>query len=121
MGTLMESCRRVTGSAARLHWIDEAIVMESGITPWTELPLWLPQGPRHAALYRSDVSAVHRAGLTERPLDETVADTWAWMNSQEGREACAEITLGMTPEDEMRLLRSGRAQPASAQPRDAQS
>jgi 2'-hydroxyisoflavone reductase len=34
MVALMDSCRRATGSTARLRWIDPAIVLESGLAPW---------------------------------------------------------------------------------------
>jgi nucleoside-diphosphate-sugar epimerase len=115
MGALMAACVSATGSAARLRWIDPGIVLESGLTAWEELPLWLPPGPLHAGLYRGDVSAAHATGLIERPLEATVADTWRWMNGDEGREACAGITLGMKPEDEIRLLRdAGGTKPKRA-------
>ena len=35
----------------------------------------------HAALHAVDVSRAVAAGLRCRPVEETVADTWAWLRS----------------------------------------
>jgi 2'-hydroxyisoflavone reductase len=47
------------------------------VEPWTELPLWLP-GDDYAGIVRADIGRALAAGLTFRPLEETVVDTLAW-------------------------------------------
>ncbi|SOD63890.1 Nucleoside-diphosphate-sugar epimerase [Streptomyces zhaozhouensis] len=81
MGELLESCRAVTGSDATLRWVTPERVAAAGIEPWTELPVWLPPGPLHAALHGSDVSRALATGLVVRPVAETVRDTWAWLGT----------------------------------------
>jgi 2'-hydroxyisoflavone reductase len=82
LGALLERSSRALGSSARLVWVDEQRVLDAGVQPWTELPLWLPGGPN--ALMERDVSAACAAGLTFRPLEETVRDTEAWDRGEAG-------------------------------------
>ena len=42
-----------------------------------ELPLWLPVD-EYVGLLRADVSSAVAAGLTFRPLDDTIRETLAW-------------------------------------------
>lgn len=81
MGELLATCVRVTGSDARLRWVDPAMIAAAGVAPWTELPIWLPPGELHDTLHRGDVSRAVAAGLRCRPVGDTVADTWAWLRS----------------------------------------
>jgi nucleoside-diphosphate-sugar epimerase len=80
-GDLIAACVAVTGSVAEPVWVDPKPILAAGISPWTELPVWLPPGADHDALHRSDTSKAAAAGLVIRPLEETVADTWEWLGS----------------------------------------
>jgi 2'-hydroxyisoflavone reductase len=70
--TLAEICHAVAQSEATLTWVDEALLQEQKVGPWSELPLWLPFD------LTPDVSKISAAGMTFRPLAETVRDTLAW-------------------------------------------
>jgi 2'-hydroxyisoflavone reductase len=74
---LLERARTTIGSDANLIWTDEQRILAADVQPWTELPLWLP-GSDYAGIARADISRALAAGLTFRPLEETVADTLAW-------------------------------------------
>ncbi len=65
------------GGDAELVWIDDQTLLDAGVDPWMELPLWLP-GDEYAGLLRADISRALAAGLTFRPLEETARDTLAW-------------------------------------------
>lgn len=72
--------RHATDAApAVLYWIDPEPILRAGVAPWTDLPVWLPPGDDHDALHRSDVSTALDQGLTLRPVEATVAETWDWM------------------------------------------
>ena len=78
-GGLLEAACEVTGRRAKLHWADPALVERTVEDPWEELPLWpIPSLP---GLYGMSGVRAAGAGLTPRPLAETVADTWAWLAS----------------------------------------
>ncbi len=81
LGEPLETCRDVTGSDARLVWVDEAFLLEHGVTPWTELPLWIPQSG-YAGFFRVDCRKAFAAGLCFRPLAETIRDVASWQNAR---------------------------------------
>ncbi|MER6132283.1 SDR family oxidoreductase [Streptomyces sp. NPDC001815] len=80
MGTLLDACARVTGGAAELRWTEPDVILAAGIEPWVQLPVWVPPGSEsHDMMHRADVSKAVRNGLRCRPVAETVADTWTWL------------------------------------------
>jgi nucleoside-diphosphate-sugar epimerase len=91
MGELLETSRQATGSDAELVWVDEEFLLAEGVQPWTELPVWLPSSDPDAGGFSTfDASKAIGAGLTFRPLIETVRDTLAWhrdvMNGEPARD-----------------------------------
>ncbi|GLY87389.1 NAD-dependent epimerase/dehydratase family protein [Actinoallomurus iriomotensis] len=110
MRELLETAVRVTGADADLVWVSPGVIEEAGISPWTELPIWLPLNSEYDGMHDSDVSAAVAAGLTFRPMPETVADTWAWLQA-EGDPAPRPGApgIGLDPDKERRVLQSVRA------------
>jgi nucleoside-diphosphate-sugar epimerase len=111
MGELLDTCVHVTGAEADLHWIDPDTILAAGVRPWTDLPVWLPPGPDHDGMHRSDVSKAIAAGLRCRPVHDTVADTWTWMRSIGGqpRQRPDRPTPGLDPAAEAALLTRAHA------------
>lgn len=81
MAGLLEACVRATGSSARLSWTDPATILAAEVQPWTGLPVWLPEGVDHDTMHGGDVTRAVDAGLVCRPIEETVRDTWTWLQS----------------------------------------
>jgi nucleoside-diphosphate-sugar epimerase len=79
MGDILNNCVAVTGSTAELVWVDPQFLIARGVEPWTELPIWVPPDSEIYSMHSGDVSRAIAAGLDCRPVAETVADTWAWM------------------------------------------
>ena len=42
MGEVLEECRQALNREVRFTWVPEAFLFEHGVSPWTELPLWVP-------------------------------------------------------------------------------
>jgi 2'-hydroxyisoflavone reductase len=82
-GQLLDRMREAIGSDAEVVWLDDERVLDAGVQAWTELPLWLP-GSKHAGMARADISRALAAGLTFRPVEETVVDTLAWDRTELG-------------------------------------
>jgi len=80
---LLDDMRETIASDANVVWLDNERVLEAGVQPWSELPLWLP-GSDYAGMARADISRALAAGLTFRPVGETIADTLAWDRSEAG-------------------------------------
>ncbi|WP_248501089.1 SDR family oxidoreductase [Streptomyces sp. D2-8] len=110
MGELLDTCVRVTGGAAELRWTEPGEILEAGIEPWTELPVWVPPGSDlHDALHSADVSRAVGAGLVCRPVEETVADTWRWLQDIGGvaPQRPDRTPKGLDPEVEAKVIASG--------------
>ncbi len=82
MGRWLGNCVDATGSGAELVWVDDDFLLERRVQPWNELPLWAPDTPEFAGVWATDSSAALRAGLTCRPVTESVRDTWAWLRER---------------------------------------
>ncbi|MFJ7334672.1 NAD-dependent epimerase/dehydratase family protein [Streptomyces sp. NPDC101110] len=110
MGALLDACVRVTGGAAELRWTEPGVILEAGIEPWTELPVWVPpDSDLYEALHSADVSRAVGAGLVCRPVEETVADTWRWLQDAGGvaPQRTDRPRSGLDPEMEAKVLASG--------------
>ena len=108
MGALLDACVRVTGGPAELRWTDPEVILAAGIEPWTQLPVWLPpDSESHDTMYRADVSRAVRDGLRCRPVAETVADTWSWLQDIGGvpPQRPDRPVVGLDPSMEAKVLR----------------
>lgn len=76
-GDLLQLCKEVTEGPAEFTWVEEQWLADRGVRQWTELPLWrMPRGT-----WAMDVARAEQAGLNCRPLRDTVADTWSWLQA----------------------------------------
>ena len=58
----------------RVMPVGESFLLDQGVQPWSELPLWLPsQDPENHAHSRVEIQRAERTRLTTRPLEQTVA------------------------------------------------
>lgn len=96
----LEITRNSTGSNARFVWVHEAFLLEQGIQPWMEIPLWIP-GEEGLGLGTVNVEKAKAAGLTFRPLPETIRDTLAWAAARPDEH---EWQAGLKREREQELL-----------------
>jgi 2'-hydroxyisoflavone reductase len=103
MQSLLAAAVAATGSDARLVWTPPEVIEKAGIAPWTELPVWVPPGEEYAGLHSGDVSAAYAAGLTCRPVEQTVADTWRWLQAEDPPERAGH---GLDPDREREVLAS---------------
>jgi nucleoside-diphosphate-sugar epimerase len=119
MGGLLDACVGVTGSDARLVWMDEEFVLAQGLEPWTELPVWMPQHDLEMyALHTSDVSKALEWGLTIRPMLDTVAAAWSWVQGVDatGTAPHPRAAMGLDPGKEAAALAAWSARDEASQP-----
>jgi nucleoside-diphosphate-sugar epimerase len=100
-GALMAACRTATGSDAQFIYVGDDWLEAQGVAAWTEVPLWITHAP---SVFAHDTASAEAAGLTWRPLLDTVADTWAWQQGVPGGWHPSERTPGLAPEREAELL-----------------
>ena len=82
IGRLLETCRDVTASNAALTWCDAAFLAEHGVSPWSDMPCWVPAEGDERGFGRVSTARAHDAGLGRRPLDVTVRETLQWWHEQ---------------------------------------
>ncbi len=99
--TIIETAKDISGSDANFVHVDEQWLLENEVGPWMELPLWLPS-EEGQAMMNVDIQRALDAGLSIRPLEETIRDTLDWYNDINGDEK--EWAAGMKPEREAELL-----------------
>ncbi len=112
MGQLLETCRMATGSDAQFVWADEAFLLEHGVVPFTDLPFWLSEASN--GILSLNIDRALAAGLSFRPLPETITETLAWDRSQAAKEPTrlasgVPTDVGLSPEREAALLTAWNA------------
>jgi len=97
---LLDECRSVSGSDARFTWVPSETLLEAGVEEWMGVPLWIAS-PGWDAANRVVVERAIEAGLSFRPLPETIRDTLAWHAEREWPPAEG---VGLSSERERELL-----------------
>jgi nucleoside-diphosphate-sugar epimerase len=107
IGEVVSACLAATApdTASQPRLVDpgEPWLLAEGVAPWMgpeSLPLWVPSED-YAGHNTRTVEAVHAAGLTTRPLEETVRDALRW-ETELGLDR--ERRSGLTPPREASLL-----------------
>ncbi|ELS52724.1 SDR family oxidoreductase [Streptomyces viridochromogenes] len=107
MGELLDACVATVGGTAELRWTEPQVILDAGVEPWTQLPVWVPPGSdMHDALHSADVSRAVATGLRCRPVTETVVDTWRWLQDIGGTAPLRpdRTAKGLDPEVEAKVL-----------------
>ena len=100
-GGFLAACRDATRSDADFVWAPDDVLLAHGVRQWSEMPLWRT----FRGVWAVDTTRAQRAGLSCRPLAQTVAETWEWLlatGAASGHQRAAEI--GISPEREREVL-----------------
>jgi len=93
-GRLLEECRRVTGKDTRVIWVGEEFLDDRGLVPG-ELPMRFRGAD---GLAQTNCAKAIAAGLTFRPVHDTIRDTLSW-DTLHGRR-----DVGLSTDRERELL-----------------
>jgi 2'-hydroxyisoflavone reductase len=97
---MLETIRETAGSDATLHGADDDFLLSHKVTPWSEFPLWLPSEPGWSEV---NINRALDAGLTFRPLSDTVQDTLKWLKTY---DTSGKLPAGMERSREAELLQA---------------
>jgi 2'-hydroxyisoflavone reductase len=100
MQDLLDTIRVATGSAGELRWLPPAAFEAARAAPWTDVPLMAPDVPAFRHFLEVDAGRARAAGLTTRPLADTLGPLAEW---DRGRRD-VDLTCGMSAEQEERVL-----------------
>lgn len=102
MGELVAICQKSFDHPAEPIWMPEQFLLEQGVEPWSQLPFWFPEDdPERRGLFQVSNAKAVAAGLTFRPVAQTVQDTLAWANTRSKEHVWR---VGLTPEREKELI-----------------
>ena len=118
MGELLGAVCAALAPRSALQWVGESFLLEHGVAPWTDLPLWLPRSS--AGLHQLDIGRALESGLRCRALAQTIVDTADWAAAEESAGRAAPGTagvlrpaIGLSADREQTLLQAWRAHRAS--------
>jgi 2'-hydroxyisoflavone reductase len=82
-GEVLDACARVARARGappvRVVWVDDGFLLAQGVGPWMELPLWIPASDETMAGFMTEnIAQALAAGLTFRPLEDTIRATLDW-------------------------------------------
>lgn len=101
IGTMLETCKQVSGSDANFKWAPIEFLEQNNVSPWSDMPAWIPDKGDDAGFARVDISKAMNAGLVFSPLKDTIFDTLEWIRTS---PADHEWRAGLKPEREKELL-----------------
>jgi 2'-hydroxyisoflavone reductase len=100
---MLEQCKAASGNQVRMTWVDDQFLLESGVTPFSDLPIWLPL-KTHKGFFAIDCKRAFASGLGCRGLLQTAQDTLAWDTA-----AASQAQIGLKLEREQELLRAWKS------------
>ena len=100
MGSIVAALRD-TAAAPQPVWVDEALLIEQKVEPWTGLPLWIPSTAGEAGFMEFDCGRAEGAGLRVRSLADTIDGTAAWLSARDNSAAWKAV---LTAERERDIL-----------------
>lgn len=76
IGDVVESAIRVGDAGTKAEWIDADFLAAHGVNGWQHMPAWIAQStPGYAGFGTMNSEKATKAGMTIRPMDETMRAT----------------------------------------------
>jgi 2'-hydroxyisoflavone reductase len=115
MGAMLDEIQAATQTDAAFTWVPSDFLAREQVAPWSDMPAWVPADGDMAGMMRTDIRRALAAGLTFRPLAETVRDTLAWYDAlpQERRK---QPRAGLASDREREVLQAWRERGATSSP-----
>lgn len=108
VGEMLHGVHAATGGDARFAFADAKFLEAQKVSPWSDLPAWVPSGGPEGGLSAVSNARARAAGLTFRPLAVTAADTLAWFRTLPA-ERQAKMRAGLAADREAAVLKAWHA------------
>ena len=102
LSEVLSQIAEVCNSKAEFIWVEEDLITKSGITPWVDIPLMAPSVPDFRYFLSVGTDKAKSAGLTCRPLPDTLISLLEWDRTRRD----VPLKVGMTADQEELLLRA---------------
>jgi 2'-hydroxyisoflavone reductase len=100
LAILLDTTRALSGSDATFVPLSDETLLNAGIGPWMNLPLWLPDTPEYRHFFAVPTLRASAAGLRIRPLADTLQPLLEWDRTR--RDIA--LQCGLTAGQEAALL-----------------
>lgn len=100
MGELVQEIQATVPGAGKPVWVGEEFLAQHEVAEWSEMPLWIAESHGWPGFEAANIDRAKQAGLTFRPVAETVRDTWVWDKDRAGA-----MVAGMDAKREADLLK----------------
>lgn len=132
IGQTLDACKQAAGNDAEFTWVNAEFLEEHEVSPWGDMPLWIPPSGESPAFHRRSNVAAVKAGLKMRPVKTTARDIMDWWPKEVARrtEATAKfkaqaeaagrdvpelpdpsrLRAGITPDREAEVLKAWHAE-----------
>jgi 2'-hydroxyisoflavone reductase len=101
MGEVLTQCQKELNPNTTFTWVTKDFLDEQNVKYWTDLPLYIPYGVEMDGFSSVNIEKAMGAGLTFRPLLETIIDTFEWSQT---RDQDYSMQAGISREKELELL-----------------
>lgn len=91
-------CQAACPNPADIRWASTEFLAANGVAEWGDLPLWRSQPD---PVLQIEPRRAREAGLTLRPLAETLRDTLAWKQT---KPDWTQLATGLSPERQRELI-----------------
>ncbi|MEI2433468.1 SDR family oxidoreductase [Lysobacter yananisis] len=109
MGALLRESQKAAGKKSTLTWAPADFLEAQKVAPWSDMPVWIPARGEYAGFGHTSVRKARAAGLSYRPLRDTVRDTLAWWRKLP-EERRAKPKAGLSAQRESEVLAAWHAQ-----------
>jgi 2'-hydroxyisoflavone reductase len=105
---MLYGIKAVTTSGAKFTWIDADFLEAQKVSPWGDMPVWIPPRGEALGFARISIKRALEKGLTFRPLADTARDTLDWYKTLPA-ERRAKMGAGLAPQRETEVLAAWHA------------
>ena len=103
MRAMLSGISAAIGSKSQFVWVPAEFLESEKISPWSDMPVWVPGQGNTAGFARRDIRRALKAGLTYRTLRATAVDTLGWFKLQPA-ERQAKLKAGIPASREEEVL-----------------
>ncbi|ALN79624.1 NAD-dependent epimerase/dehydratase family protein [Lysobacter antibioticus] len=108
MGAVLAESQRAAKAKSTVTWVPADFLEAHKVSPWQDMPAWIPARGEYAGFGRTSVAKARAAGLSYRPLRETVRDTLAYWHGLPA-ERRSKPKAGIAPQREAEVLQAWHA------------
>lgn len=110
---LLDTCVKNLNPGAKLVWVDTSFLEKHDVTPWADMPVWIPAKDDNAGSGMMSSKKAYANGLKQRSIDNIVNDCYNWFISLPA-ERQEKLGAGISQEKEMAVLKAWNAYRSSS-------